>query len=160
MTALSGIARQSGITTVEFAIVGAAAMMLIFGVLEVSRMMYTRTLLEETVRRGARMATVCPVNDPMVVNAALFATGGGGAARPLPELDAANLSVQYLNAAGGIVADAAANTGAIKFVRVSIQNFSMNLVVPFANQLVRFDNISATLQKESLGNFNSTNVAC
>ena len=45
---------------------------LIFGVIEVARAGFSRAMLEEGVRRAARLATVCPVNDPYVADAARF----------------------------------------------------------------------------------------
>ena len=48
--------RTRGTTAVEFAIVVATLMIVIFGVLDLSRIVYLRMTLEEGVRRAARLA--------------------------------------------------------------------------------------------------------
>ena len=58
--------RQRGITTVEFAIVGALLMMMLFGVIEFGRALFVANALVEGTRRGARIAAVCPIDDPLV----------------------------------------------------------------------------------------------
>ena len=59
---MNGRLRQKGVTTVEFAIIGTAFMIVLFGVIEVGRAVFTLNTLGETTRRAARIATVCPIN--------------------------------------------------------------------------------------------------
>jgi hypothetical protein len=68
---------QAGMATVEFAIVGFFFLMLLFAIIEMGRLFYTFNVLAEVTRRGARMAAVCPVDDPAIANVAIFAPGGG-----------------------------------------------------------------------------------
>ena len=70
--------RQSGVAVVEFAIVGALALILIFAVLEIARAFFVANALTEATRRGARMAVVCPVNDPAIAQVATFNAPGAG----------------------------------------------------------------------------------
>lgn len=72
-------ARQKGIAVVEFAIVGGLLMMVVFGVLETGRALFTVNALTEATRRGARMAAVCPVGDAKAASVAVFDSGGGNA---------------------------------------------------------------------------------
>lgn len=140
----------SGITTVEFAIVAVALFVTLFGAIEVSRMMYARTLLEEGTRRGARLAVVCPVNDPAVTQAAAFAAAGSSLLRGLTP---ANFRVDYLDASGNPVANPGAVNSFpnIRYVRVSVQNFTMPLAIPFANFIFQTQGIASTFPAESLG---------
>ena len=46
--------RQSGLTTVEFAIIGSLAFILVFGVIEIARALFVLNALTEATRRGAR----------------------------------------------------------------------------------------------------------
>ena len=61
-----------GMTMVEFAIVAAALFMIIFASIEFGRASFTLAALNEGTRRGARLAAVCPLNDP------------GSTSRPFP----------------------------------------------------------------------------
>ena len=63
-------ARQTGTTTVEFAIIASVMFMILFGVIEFGRVMFTANALAESTRRGARLAAVCPVGDPLPAQAA------------------------------------------------------------------------------------------
>ena len=77
--------RQRGITTVEFAIVGLLLFTMIFGVIEVARGYYVYTMLGDVARRGARLAAVCPVNDPAVSQMAVYnASGNTGESSQFP----------------------------------------------------------------------------
>ena len=93
------IGRQHGTTTVEFAVVGLVAVMLLFGVIEIARAMFTLNTLTEATRRAVRVAVVCPINDPAIIQAATF--GDWGTA-PL-NLNAGNFTVEYLNTAGNVI---------------------------------------------------------
>ena len=154
-------ADQRGITAVEFVIVAVALFLTLFGVLEVSRAMFARTLLEEGVRRGARMAAVCPVNDAAVARAAAY-SGAGTNSTMLSGLTTANFLVQYLDQNGAVVANpgTAASFLTIRFVRVSVQNFTMPLAIPFMSAIFTPTNLSSTLPAESLGVSATAVTAC
>ena len=148
-----------GITTVEFAIVAVALFLTLFGAIGVSRMMFARTLLEEGVRRGARLATVCPLNDPAITRAAAFA-GGGGSSPFLYGLSSSNFAVQYLDANGAVMANPAGTYLNIRYVRVSLQNFTMPLLIPYVSNVFAPTNLSSTLPAESLGVSATAVTAC
>ena len=61
-----GYRRQSGATAVEFALVSTVFFMLIFGMMELGRMVYFWTSAVEATRFGARMAVVCDVGDSAI----------------------------------------------------------------------------------------------
>ncbi len=67
---------QTGVTTVEFAIVGALLMIVVFAIIEFGRALYVMNMLTEAARRGARMAAVCPVGDPKPASVAVFSSNG------------------------------------------------------------------------------------
>jgi Flp pilus assembly protein TadG len=92
---------QKGTTTVEFAIVGSVAMLVLLTVIEFSRVLFVVNALGEGARRGARMAIVCPINDPAIAQTSIFSRSGGSNASPvIQDLTTANVSVQYLDQAG------------------------------------------------------------
>ena len=51
--------RQTGSTTVEFALVMLMFLMVVFGIMDFSRLLYTWNTANEVAREGARYAVVC-----------------------------------------------------------------------------------------------------
>lgn len=136
-----------GTTTVEFAIVGALFMVVVFGVIEFGHALFVMNTLTESTRRGARLAAVCPVGDPAPANAAAFANGGP----VIPGLSASNVQVQYLDVNGAPLANPGGNFGAIRYVSVSITGFSQTLLIPALQLTIPMTGFTTTLPRESLG---------
>lgn len=140
---------QRGITTVEFAIVGALLMTLLFGVIEFGRALFVANALTEGTRRGARLAAVCPVGDPKPAQAAIFANGGSS--QIAPDLTTANVVVSYLNSSGTVIANPAGSFASIRYVQVRIANYTQQMFIPFVNPSFVMPAFTATLPVESLG---------
>lgn len=140
--------RQTGLSTVEFAIVALVLFIMVFGVIEVGRAMFVLSALDEAARRGARMAVVCPVNDPAIAQAASFNN------TLIPALDATDIVTEYLDGTGAVVADPA-NAGfrSIRYVRVRIVGFQHQMLVPLAAPIaqVTLPEFATVLPRESLG---------
>ena len=141
--------RQHGLSTVEFALVAAVLFILIFAVIEVSRAFFVVSALDEAARRGARMAVVCPINDPAIFQAAAFDNA------VIPDLDAGDISVEYLDDNGGIVGNPADPAGfrLIRYVRVRVVGYQHQMFIPFAIALTPFfmPEFATVLPRESLG---------
>jgi hypothetical protein len=136
--------RQRGTTTVEFAIVGLLLFTLLFAIIEFGRILFSLNVLDESARRGARVAAVCAVNDAAITDAATFVG--------LPNLTAANVVTQYLDENGAPLGDpAGADLAAIAFVRVRIVNYSFPVAIPLIATVFAAPEISSTLPRESLG---------
>jgi len=136
--------RQRGITSVEFAIIGVLLFMLLFGVIEFGRLLSTFATLGESTRRAARLATVCPVNDPGITSTGLFAG--------LPGFTSANLLIQYLKDDGTVLASpAGADYASIQYVRVQVTGYSISLAIPLINPSITTPAFPVTLPRESLG---------
>jgi len=58
-------AHQSGTTAVEFAIVAMIFFMLVFGIIEIARLMYAINTVQEVTRRAARAAANTDFRDPV-----------------------------------------------------------------------------------------------
>jgi Flp pilus assembly protein TadG len=142
--------RQSGVTSVEFAIIGVLLMTVTFGVIEFGRALYVINLLTEGARRGARLAAVCPVGDPKPASAAIYDSGSGSSSL-VSGLTTANVQVQYLDTNGSVIANPAANFGNIHYVSVSIVSFQLPLLIPVINPVLNLSGFSSTLPRESLG---------
>lgn len=144
--------RQKGIALVEFAIVGAIALMMIFAVLEIARAMFVANALTEATRRGARMAAVCPINDPAIAQVATFNAPGAGNTSPIIRyLDTSDFVLEYLDRAGNVVGSPAANFMAIRYIQLRVVNFEHELLIPFANITFTMPEFSTRLPRESLG---------
>lgn len=146
--------KQQGITTVEFAIIATLAMLVMLSVLELGRLLFVMNSLGEATRRGARMAVVCPIDDPAIARTAVFSTSGGGDGSPvLHDFSTSNIQLDYLGA-GGQVVDATdpTNFTQIRYVRVGVVNFQHTMLIfaPF-NASFMMPPFESTLPRESLG---------
>lgn len=141
---------QRGVACVEFAIVASVLFMVMFGVIEFGRALFTANALVESTRRGARVATICPIGDPRPAQVAIFADAGG-ASRIANDLTTANVVVEYLNQTGAPLANPAGSFTQIQFVRVRIVNYTMQLLIPFVMPELLMPAFTATLPVESLG---------
>lgn len=144
--------RERGTTTVEFAFIGATLMLVLFGVIEVGRAVFVLNALGESTRRAARMAAVCPINDPAIVEVGLFnAPGNGSPGQIVGGLGAGNFAVEYLDASGAVLVDPDASFSQIHFVRTRIVNFQHQMLIPFAEYIFTTPGFATTLRRESLG---------
>ncbi len=141
--------RQHGLSTVEFAIVGLVLLMLIIGVIEVGRAFFVASALDEATRRGARMAAVCPINDPAIAQAAAFDNA------LIFGLDASDIVVEYLDESANVVLNPAVTAGfiTIRFVRVRVVGFQHQMFIPLVTPLSQFTmpEYATLLPRESLG---------
>ena len=143
-------AKQTGTTTVEFAIIASVMFMILFGVIEFGRVMFTANALAESTRRGARLAAVCPVGDPLPAQAAILA-GTDGVSTIARDLTTANVTIAYLDVNGAPVANPAVNLAAIRYVRTSIVNYRQQMFIPLIMPSFFMPSFAATLPAESLG---------
>ncbi len=144
--------RQSGVTTVEFAIIGTVALLTLFGAIEVGRAVFVMNTLNETTRRAARVATVCPINDPAIFEVAMFnAPGGGTATQFVPGLGPQHIVLEYLDQSGDPITDPVADFVQIYYVRTRIVGYRHEMLIPFASQFFSAPEFGTTLRRESLG---------
>ncbi|MGH8167661.1 MAG: TadE/TadG family type IV pilus assembly protein [Woeseiaceae bacterium] len=146
--------RQSGLATVEFAIVAGVLLTVIIAVIDISRLYFSVASLNEATRRGARVAAVCPVGDPAIEQIAVFNVSGNAGSSPIVAgLQTQHIDVEYLNADGALVASpAGAGFENIRYVRVRINGgFQLQSFIPGFSQLIPVANFTATLPRESLG---------
>jgi Flp pilus assembly protein TadG len=132
--------KMRGVVMVEFAIVGAILLTVIFGCLEFGRATYAFAALNEGTRRAARLAAVCPVNDPVIKPAVNFLGVYG--------FDASNVTVNYLDA-NGVSLGAAPAASTVYYVKVNVAG-SIPLAIPFLSETLS-PSFTVTLPAESLG---------
>ncbi|MBC3438644.1 MULTISPECIES: TadE/TadG family type IV pilus assembly protein [Pseudomonas] len=149
--------RMRGMYVVEFAITGLVLFTLLFGVLEVGRLYFTVNALNESVRRGARLAAVCDIRDPVILRRAIFnAADNSGKSSLIGNLATANLSLVYLDANGAVVANpddlgSASGFRAIRYIQLQLSNFTFNLLIPGFGGGFTLPVYRSTVPRESLG---------
>jgi len=148
--------RMRGVYVVEFAIVGLLLFIVLFGVLEMGRLFFTVNALNETVRRGARLAAVCEIHEPRILRRAIFnAAEDSGASSLIANLETADLTLVYLDESGAAIANpaqaSAAGFNAIRYVQLRVENFTFDLLIPGLSGVITLPPFSSTLPRESLG---------
>jgi Flp pilus assembly protein TadG len=79
---------QAGATAVEFAMIAVVFFTLLFGIMEMGRLLWTWNAAVEATRLGARLAVVCSLNDGAIASRMR---------NMLPTLAVANIDIEYLN---------------------------------------------------------------
>ncbi|GGB88692.1 hypothetical protein GCM10011352_13390 [Marinobacterium zhoushanense] len=137
--------RQRGVTTVEFALVGSVLFIVLFGLIEFGRLLFTWNVLDEATRRAARVAVVCPVTAAGQQFAREVGAFGGTI---LPDFTEANILLSYLQEDGVTPATGTENTF---YVRSAITDYTHQMLIPFFDITLDADAFETTLPAESLG---------
>jgi len=141
-----------GTYIVEFAIISLLMFTLLFGVVEMGRLYFTVNALDEVVRRGARLAVVCDIDDSKIRQRAIFNDeGNADTSQLIGGLNIDHLKLTYLDANGAEVANPTASDYAIRYVQLSLQDFDFNLFIPGFGVSITLPTFRATLPRESLG---------
>ena len=137
---------QQGLAAVEFAIVASLLFTLLFGVIEMGRLLWTWNAAVEATRLGARLAAVCDQNDSRIKTAMVGR---------LPALAAGNIAITYLNPPA---ADNTCTSADCKAVKVSLQGLRHPTFIPFVPLTLTLPAFSTTLRKEFMSS--SANEVC
>jgi Flp pilus assembly protein TadG len=143
--------RQQGMTTVEAAIGASLMLIVLFGAIEVARVIFVYNYLDEVTRRGARVAAVCPFNHPAIRKAAIFAepTGASTTSPHVGQLTTGDVNIDYLDAAGNEASFGGNEFAETKFVRASVDSFPLKLL--FFPTDITTPQFRTILPSESLG---------
>lgn len=145
----------------EFAIISVVFFMMIFGIIEFGRLLYTHNALTDATRRGARYAvTHRQVDIGCVKNVVVYgetnldpATCNPTASALINGLTTTNVTVTY----DGADDDNNPATPPTSYgmnlgtSTVSIDNYTFNLSIPFARQTLTLPHYTTTLTAESAG---------
>lgn len=156
---MKAIDRRSmgGVYVVEFAIIGLLLFTLLFGVLEMGRLLFTVNALDEVVRRGARLAAVCDIGDPVILRRAILnAADDAGASSLIGSLETADLTLVYLDENGVVVSSPGdlvgpGGFGAIRYVQLRVENFPHELLIPGLGGVFTLPAFRSSIPRESLG---------
>lgn len=154
---------ERGVTTVEVAIIGLLMMIVLFALIEFGRLLWTWGTLSEATRRGARAAIVCPVDTDAARNIAVFGNPNGNGNAILTGLTVAHIDLGYVyryfdeeddqwkykySSDTDELKDNFAN---IRFARVSITDYEIDLAIPILNPSLTAPPFETTLPVENMG---------
>ena len=143
---------QRGATMIEFSLVLIIFLTFFLGLLDFARMLWTWNAANEATRWGARVAVVCDRNSAKVLNRMQ---------KFLPQLTAANVAVDWYDAAGAVsLACTAANCSG---VNVRIQNLNYKWLSPIGYSLhaaIPMPGFSTYLPREIMGQDPNSAAVC
>ena len=146
MTTAKRCSRQQGASTVEFALVVALGgfLVLLIGIFELGRILYTFNTASEVTRLGARTAIVCDAGDERIKSRMIAL---------LPSLSAEQIDISYQPA--GCATSAAAARAACISVTVSLNSSAqLPTVIPFVPVSVSIPPFATTMTRESMDSHN------
>lgn len=129
---------QKGAAAVEFSLIAMVFFILLIGVLEMGRVLFTWNAAAEATRYGARVAAVCNMNDGAILDRMQDI---------MPNLEAGNVSVSYL--------PSGCNKSNCQQVRVSISNFQVTTHIPVVSAVLAVPPFTTSLPRESLDSTNN-----
>lgn len=151
---------ERGTTMAEFALIAAVFFMIIFGIIEFGRLLYTHNALTDAARRGARYAALhkeadedCVKNIVVYGETHVNSTCAPTGPALINGLTTTNVLVHY----EGADDDSDPNTPPTAYgsnlgtATVSITNYTFNLSIPFARQTLTMPKYTTTLTAESAG---------
>jgi Flp pilus assembly protein TadG len=142
--------RQHGATAIEFALVLPLLCMLLFGVVEMGRLLWTWNAAVEATRLGARLAVVCDVDR------SLGAPIKTRMRAMLPILANANITIEYMNPVDTV--DPSCTNDDCKAARVRLSGLTYNTIIPFVPLSLTLPPFSTTLRKEFMSS--ASNEVC
>lgn len=138
--------RQQGASTVEFALVAAFGgfLLVLIGIFELGRILFTFNTASEATRLGARTAIVCDAGDERIKSAMTAL---------LPSLTADQIDISYQPA--GCAASASAARATSTSVRVALNsNAQISTVIPFVPLSVSIPPFATTMTREAMDSAN------
>jgi Flp pilus assembly protein TadG len=150
---------QRGQTLVEFALVVLIFLVVLFGILEFSRALWTYNTIVQATRAGARFAVVelPSLTNATVKNFVVYHNAAGTGVPVLPGLSTSNVTVTYTRIDPGTGNPVAATTLQDKYnsayVQVGITGYAFNFIVPILGSSITLPAFTTTLQLEGLGAF-------
>ena len=150
---------QRGQTLVEFALVVMIFLVVMFGLLEFARALWTWNTIVQATRAGARFAVVeIPnnANDDAIKNYVVYLNSAGTGDPVLPGLTTSNVTVsfQQINLSTGAYQNppgSPPNKYQADVVRVGITGYNFNFIVPIFGTSITLPAFTSTLSLEGLG---------
>ena len=149
---------ERGSTMVEMAIIAGVFLMILIGIIEFSRLLYTHNALTDAARRGARYAAVHKQADEACVrNVIIYGSRIDNACAPtgpplVNAIDTATIRITYRGADTDNDGDLDTSYGTnLGTVTVSIENYRFNFLIPYFRVQLNLPHYTTTLPAESAG---------
>ena len=155
---------ERGSTVVEFAMVAGVFFMILIGVIEFGRLLYTHNALNDAARRGARYASLNKEADEGCVKKVIIygqshvtktgntCTANAGATPLVNHIDTATINVNYQGANNDEDAEIDTNYGTnLGTVTVEIKNYTFTMLIPVVSLSLTLDDYATTVTAESAG---------
>ena len=130
--------KQRGVAAVEFALIASIFFTLVFGVMEMGRILFYMNTAAEATRLGARVAVVCDVNAAVIKTKMINMLG---------ILTAADININYT--------PATCNASTCESVTVSVTKNNIQTFIPFVPLRFNLPGFSTSLPRESLTSANN-----
>jgi len=130
--------KQRGVAAVEFALIASIFFTLVFGVMEMGRMLFYMNTAAEATRLGARVAVVCDVNAAVIKTKMINMLG---------ILTAADITISYT--------PETCTASTCKLVTVSVTKNNIQTFIPFIPLRFNLPAFSTSLPRESLTSANN-----
>jgi Flp pilus assembly protein TadG len=142
---------EKGQTLVEFALVTLVFFILVFGITEFGRALWTWNTIVQATRAGARYAVVeTPTSDDMQIKkvVAYNDPNASSSSTPVvPGLTETNVTIQYLNNDGSV----ASNKNVADLIAVSVTGYQFSFLVPLFGTQIPLPSFTTKLPLEGLG---------
>jgi Flp pilus assembly protein TadG len=142
--------RQAGVVAVEVALVMPLLCLLLFGIVEMGRLLWTWNAAVEATRLGARLAVVCDVDR------SLGAPIKSRMRTMLPLLANSNITIEYMNPVDTV--DPSCTNDDCKAARVRLSGLTYTPIIPFMSLSLNLPGFSTTLRKEYMSS--TSNEVC
>jgi len=142
--------RQTGVVAVEVALVMPLLCLLLFGIVEMGRLLWTWNAAVEATRLGARLAVVCDVDR------SLGAPIKSRMRTMLPLLANSNITIEYMNPVDTV--DPSCTNDDCKAARVRLSGLTYTPIIPFMSLSLSLPGFSTTLRKEYMSS--ASNEVC
>lgn len=130
---------QQGVAAVEFAIVAVILFTLLFGIMEMGRVLFMMNAATEATRLGARIAVVCDKNAAAIKTRMADIAGF---------LTSTHINVEY--------DPAACDIDTCRYITVSVTGLNVQSIVPLIPINFQMPAFSTTLPRESMNSTNNT----
>ena len=142
--------RQAGVVAVEVALVMPLLCLLLFGIVEMGRLLWTWNAAVEATRLGARLAVVCDVDR------SLGAPIKSRMRTMLPLLANSNITIEYMNPVDTV--DPSCTNDDCKAARVRLSGLTYTPIIPFMSLSLSLPGFTTTLRKEYMSS--ASNEVC
>lgn len=130
---ITGLSQQHGVAAVEFALIASIFFTLVFGVMEMGRILFYMNSAAEATRLGARVAVVCDANAAIIKTKMI---------KMLGILTTADIEISYI--------PPSCNASTCESVSVSVKKENIKTFIPFVPLTFKLPPFSTTLPRESM----------